>query len=375
MKRKQFLKKAFPALASLTALSQCRKIQHSQGTSRMNPRIQWRLVSSFPRGIDTIYSAAEILAHKVRVLSGGNFTIRAYPAGEMIPPLQVMDSVKKGTFPIGHTASYYYTGKNPALAFDCVVPFGLTARQQNAWVYYGGGKELLQELFADFSIMPLPGGNTGTQMGGWFRKPIQSIEELRGLKMRIPGQGGKVMNALGVNVQVLAGGDIYPALERGTIDATEWVGPYDDEKLGFYKVAKHYYYPGWWEPGAQLSFYINLQEWKRLPIHYREILDIAAKEANILMLAQYDYKNPLALSSLLDKGVQLHAFSQDIMQAAWQASEQIMEETALSDKSYAKIYNSWKKFRKQSFQWFASSDLAYANFAFPRPNAVVEPKE
>lgn len=362
MKRIEFLKKALPAVAFLPLASSCRKIEHSTGNSRRNPRIHWRLVSSFPRGLDTIYSAAEMLAEKVRVLSGGNFIIRSYPGGEMVPPLQVMDSVKKGTFPIGHSASYYYTGKNPALAFDCVIPFGLTARQQNAWMYYGEGKKLIKDLFADFNIIPLPGGNTGAQMGGWFRRPVDDLAGLRGLKMRIPGMGGKVMSELGVNVQVIAGGDIYPALERATIDATEWVGPYDDEKLGFYKVAKHYYYPGWWEPGAQLSFYINRQEWQKLPIHYREMIEAAAKEVNLLMLAQYDYKNPIALQSLLQKGVQLHDFSVDILQAAQQATRTLLNQYAEQDTSYAKIYKSWLDFQKNSLFWLKNNEFAYANF-------------
>ncbi|MCB1160522.1 MAG: ABC transporter substrate-binding protein, partial [Leptospiraceae bacterium] len=242
MNRKDFLKHSFAGLALGTGLSDCKPSRNYSNIENLEklPYLVWRIASSFPRGIDTIYNAAEVFAEKVKLLSGGRFKIRVFPAGELVPGLQVLDAVQNGTIQMGHSASYYFTGKNPALAFDCGVPFGLTSRQQNAWQEFGGGKELLASIFSDFNILSLPGGNTGTQMGGWFRNEVKNLSELKGIKMRIPGLGGQVMNRLEVNVQVLAGGDIYPALERGAIDATEWVGPHDDEKLGFYKVAKYY---------------------------------------------------------------------------------------------------------------------------------------
>ena len=229
------------------------------------PAIRWRMASSFPRSLDTIFGVSETLAKRVAALTGGQFQIRVFAGGELVPGLQVLDAVGNGTAECGHSAGYYYVGKNMALAFDCAVPFGLTARQQNAWMYAGGGLEALRTLYAKYNVVQFPGGNTGTQMGGWFRKPIKSLADLKGLKMRIPGIGGQIMAKLGAVPQTLPGSDIYPALERGAIDAAEWVGPYDDEKLGFHKIAKHYYYPGWWEGGPQLSFYVNQASWKALP--------------------------------------------------------------------------------------------------------------
>ncbi|HVS03469.1 MAG TPA: ABC transporter substrate-binding protein, partial [Thermoanaerobaculia bacterium] len=225
-------------------------------------RLQWRLVSSFPRGLDTIFGSSEVLAERVSALTEGDFRIRVYPAGEIVPGLQVLDAVQQGTVQMGQTASYYFIGKSPALAFDTCFPFGLTARAQDAWLDEAGGRELVDQLFAPFDVVTMPAGNTGAQMGGWFKRPIETAADVRGLRMRIPGLGGEVMDRLGATVQVLAGGDIFPALESGTIDATEWVGPYDDEKLGFHKVAKLYYYPGWWEPGPSLSFYVNRRQWE-----------------------------------------------------------------------------------------------------------------
>lgn len=305
-----------------------------------------------------------MLAERVAAMSNGAFTIQTHPAGEIVPGLQVLDAVQQGTVEVGQTASYYYTGKNPALAFDTCVPFGLTARQQTAWLEEGGGLELLRDLFADFNIINFPGGNTGAQMGGWFKKEINSAHDLKGLKIRIPGLGGEVMNRLGATVQVLAGGDIYPALERGVIDATEWVGPYDDEKLGFYKVAKYYYYPGWWEPGPSLSFYVNRDDWAQLPRDYQAIFTSAAKDAAVVMQARYDARNPAALSRLLGQGVQLKKFSDDIMDAAQKATFEILEEQAEADPRYRAVYEPWKKARSEAFRWWGTAELAYSQFAY-----------
>lgn len=331
-----------------------------------SPRLTWRLASSFPRGLDTIYGAAEVFAERVAKLTDDRFQIRCYPANELVPALQVLDAVQQGTVQIGHTASYYFKGKNPALAFDTAMPFGLTARQQNAWLYHGGGLELMQEVFTDFNIKSFPGGNTGTQMGGWFRREIGSLADLGGLKMRIPGHGAEVMAELGVTVQTLAGSEIYPALERGAIDATEWIGPYDDEKLGFHRVAKYYYYPGWWEPGPNLSIYVNQADWDKLPTSYQEVFEAAAYEANMTMLSRYDALNPKALESLVADGVQLRPFSQDIMQAAQKQAEAILEQEASEDALYRKIYDSWKAMRTSSYEWFSRAEMAYSSFAFGR---------
>jgi TRAP-type mannitol/chloroaromatic compound transport system substrate-binding protein len=328
------------------------------------PAVRWRLASSFPKSLDTIYGAAETLSKRVAALTGGKFQIRVFAGGELVPGLQVLDAVGNGTAECGHSAGYYYVGKNMALAFDTAVPFGLTARQQNAWMSAGGGIEALRMLYAKYNVVQFPGGNTGTQMGGWFRKEIRSLADLKGLKMRIPGVGGKIMAKLGAVPQTLPGGDIYPALERGALDAAEWVGPYDDEKLGFHKIAKHYYYPGWWEGGPQLSFYVNQSAWKALPELYRQAFEVATVEANQLMLAQYDAKNPPALLRLVGQGVKLHPYPKDVMLAARRATFELYEEEAKTNPDFAAIYRPWKAFRDTSFQWFKVAESAYSNFNY-----------
>ncbi len=369
--RRDFVKKGVLGAAGAAVLGSCGGSGSEAGSGgaaavHTGKKLRWRLVSSFPRSLDTIFGVSEVLAEEVAAMTDGAFTIRVYPAGEIVPGLQVMDAVQQGTVQMGQTASYYFTGKNPALAFDTCFPFGLTARQQNAWLDEGGGRELVDELFADFSIVTLPAGNTGTQMGGWFKHPVETSADLEGLKMRIPGLGGQVMSRLGVTVQVLAGGDIYPALERGAIDATEWVGPYDDEKLGFHKVAKHYYYPGWWEPGPSLSFYVQRSAWDELPSHYREVLRTAARSAARTMQTRYDAKNPAALDRLVAEGVQLRPFSEEILEAARRESLAYIEELASGDEAFRRVYDHWRRFRAASYRWFNTAELAYPAFAFGR---------
>ncbi len=326
-------------------------------------RVRWRLASSFPSSLDTIYGASVVLADRLREMTDGNFDIRVYEAGELVPGLQVLDAVQQGGVEAGQTAGYYYTGKNPALAFDTCVPFGLTARQQTAWLREGGGGEWMEKLYADFGVVPFPCGNTGVQMGGWFKRQVLGLEDLRGFKMRIPGMGGKVMDELGVAVQMLPGGEIYPALERGAIDATEWVGPYDDEKLGFHKVARFYYYPGWWEPGPSLSFLVNQKAWADLPSAYQAAFRVASADAATVMQARYDAKNPPAFQRLIAGGVQLKPFSQEIMNAARDASEGLLSDLAAGDGTYRKVLEDWRAFRKASFAWFGKAELSYGNFS------------
>ena len=373
MKRRDFLRTAAAGLAgagSATALlagcggDQKAVAQGEAPAVHTRKKVRWRLASSFPRGLDTIYGGAEMLAERVAAMTDGAFDIKAYPAGELVPGLQVLDAVQQGTVQIGQTASYYYTGKNPALAFDTCVPFGMTSRQQAAWLEEGGGLELMRGLFADFNIVNFPAGNTGAQMGGWFQKEIGPATDLQGLKIRIPGLGGSVMDRLGATVQVLAGGDIFPALERGAIDATEWVGPYDDEKLGFYKVAKYYYYPGWWEPGPSLSYYVNQSAWAALPADFQAIFTAAAQQSAVSMQARYDQRNPAALARLLDKGVQLRRFSDDLMSAAKAASEEVLQEQAAADPAYSKVFTAWSAARRDAFRWWGTAELAYAEAAF-----------
>ncbi|MCC6785048.1 MAG: TRAP transporter substrate-binding protein [Planctomycetes bacterium] len=327
------------------------------------PRVEWRLASSFPQSLDTIYGSSQVLAERVAEMTDGAFHIRPYQANELVPALQVLDAVQQGSVEVGQTGGYYYTGKAPALAFDTCVPFGLSARQQNAWLAEGGGRELLAEVYAEFGILAFSCGNTGAQMGGWFRSPVESPADLNGLKMRIPGLGGRVMNALGVTVQVLAGGDIYPALERGAIDATEWVGPSDDEKLGFWRIAKHYYYPGWWEPGPSLSFLVNRAAWDKLPKDYQAIFRAAAEQAAGVMQRRYDERNPPALQRLIAHGVELRPFADEIMRRAREASEALLDDEAARDPGYRKILEHWRKFRADSLRWFGTSELAFARFS------------
>ncbi len=327
-------------------------------------RVRWRLASSFPSSLETMFGGAEVLAQRVAAMTGGKFEITPYQAGEIVPGLQVLDAVQKGSVEVGQSAGYYYTGKHPALAFDTCVPFGLTPRQQAAWLHEAGGLTLMRSIYAQFGIRNFPGGNTGAQMGGWFKGRVDRLDDLRGLKMRIPGLGGKVMDALGVTVQVLAGGEIYTALERGALDATEWVGPADDEQLGFYKVAKNYYYPGWWEPGPSLAYLVGQPAWDSLSAEYRAVFQTACSEASQVMQARYDNSNPAALQRLLARGVNLLPFSDEIMAASKEASEQLLIDQAAANKEYSKILDHWRTFREDSFRWFGTAELAYAKYAW-----------
>ena len=363
MKRRHFI-----GVGAAAAIGACSggASESSAPSAAKKKKVRWRLASSFPRAIDTIFGGATTFAELLSAMTDGNFQVRVHPAGELVPALEVMDAVQQGTAQIGHTCSYYYTGKNPALAFDTCVPFGFTARQQNAWLAEAGGLEEIHRLYADFGIVTFPGGNTGAQMGGWFKSPVGGLADLKGLKMRIPGLGGSVMSRLGVNVQVIAGGEIFPALERGAIDATEWVGPYDDEKLGFHEVAKNYYFPGWWGPGPSLSFMVNQKAWNSLPADYQAAFRAAASASGAQMMARYDARNPAALERLLKKGVQLQPFPQDLMDGAREASRALLEEHAAKDTAYRRVYDHWRAYREASSKWFGTAEFAYAKAAFGR---------
>jgi TRAP-type mannitol/chloroaromatic compound transport system substrate-binding protein len=259
---------------------------HAQAT------IRWRLASSFPKPLDTIYGGAEVFAKKVSDMTGGKFQISVHAAGELMPAFGVVDGVQQGTVEMAHTVPYYFFGKNEAFAIGAAIPFGMNSRQMSAWMYEGNGRKLMNEFYAKYNIVSFPGGNTGTQMGGWFRKEIKTVADLKGLKFRIGGFAGKVVEKLGVVPQNLPGGEIYQALEKGTLDAAEWVGPYDDQKLGFNKVAPFYYYPGWWEGGPEVDFFINNKALDALPAEYKAIVEAAASHAHIDMQAKYDARNP-----------------------------------------------------------------------------------
>jgi len=355
MNRRKFLRSAGVGVAASAAIA-------APAIAQSMPEVQWRCTSSFPKSLDTIYGAAETLAQAVSEATDGKFSIRVFAAGEIVPGLQALDAVQAGTVEMCHTAPYYYVGKDPTFAFGTAVPFGLNCRQQNAWLYAGGGHEAMNNFYKDYNCIGWAAGNTGAQMGGWYRKEIKSLADLDGLKMRIGGWGGKVFSALGVVPQQIAGGDIYPALEKGTIDAAEWVGPYDDEKLGFYKVAQHYYYPGWWEGGPTLMALANLTAFEALPKNYQSIFKTACALANDTMMARYDALNPGALKKLVAAGAKLHAFPQEVMQKAHEAAFKLYAETEASNANFKAVYDSWKPFRADQLSWFRVAELNYDVF-------------
>jgi TRAP-type mannitol/chloroaromatic compound transport system substrate-binding protein len=354
MKRRQFLQAATVGAAS-TAVA-------APAIAQSAPEIKWRLQSGFPKSLDTIYGAAETIAKFVSEATDGKFQIQPFAAGEIVGTPQIADAVGGGTVELGHTCSYYYFGKDPTFSLGTAAPFGFNARQQNAWLYHGGGNEMLNEFYAKHNLYGMPAGNTGVQMGGWFRKEIKTLQDLQGLKMRIAGIAGLVMQKLGAVPQQIPGGDIYPALERGTIDAAEWVGPYDDEKLGFSKVAPYYYYPGFWEGGPSIHLFVNQAKWRELPKTYQTILTAASGYANQDMLAKYDARNPAALRRLLGAGTQLRPFSQEILEAAFKATNEVYDETSAKNAEFKKVIDSIKGFRNEEYLWFQVAEYAYDTF-------------
>jgi TRAP-type mannitol/chloroaromatic compound transport system substrate-binding protein len=358
MKRRSFLSGAAAGAAA--------GIVSAPAVVQANTTINWRMASSFPKSLDTIYGAAEVMAKRVSALTDGKFNIRVFPGGELVPALQVMDAVQAATVEMGHSASYYYFGKDATFAFDTAVPFGLTARQQTAWIDQGGGRQLLRDFFAEYGIVNFMGGNTGCQMGGWFRREVKTPQDLHGLKMRVGGFAGRVMQKLGVVPQQIAGGDIYPALEKGTIDAAEWIGPYDDEKLGFNKVAPFYYTPGWWEPSAQLSFYVNKKEWDKLPKDYQAALEVATYEAHIAMQAIYDARNPTALARLMKNSVKLRNFSKPILDACYEAAQEVIEEEASKNAKFKKVLEPWRRFHQDQNTWYSVAESPVQSYLIGR---------
>jgi TRAP-type mannitol/chloroaromatic compound transport system substrate-binding protein len=354
MKRRQFLA-AIGVGAGAAAVAK-------PAIAQSQPELKWRLASSFPKSLDTIYSGGETLAKFVAEATDNRFQIQNFAAGEIVPGLQNVDAAQNGTVEICHTAAYYFIGKDPTFALMCSIPFGPNARQQNAWFYEGGGNALVNDFVKKFNLHSMLGGNTGTQMGGWFRKEINTLEDIKGLKFRIGGWAGRTFQKLGAVPQQIAGGDIYPALEKGTIDAAEWVGPYDDEKLGFNKIAKYYYYPGWWEGATALHFLINLPQWEALPKNYQAILTAAAAYANSDVQARYDARNPEALRKLVAGGTQLRAFSQPLMEAFLKTSNEVNAEAAATNADFKKIYENLMAFKNEEYLWWQIADFSYDAF-------------
>ncbi len=354
MKRRDFLKVSTAGVAASAVAA--------PAIAQSAPEIKWRLTSSFPKSLDTIYGGGEYLAKRVAELTDGKFQIQVFAGGELVPGLQALDATTNGTVEMCHTVSYYYVGKDPTFAVGASVPFGLNARQMNSWLYQGGGQELLNEFYKNYNVIAFPAGNTGTQMGGWFRKEIKSVADLQGLKFRIGGIAGQVLAKLGVVPQQIAGGDIYPALEKGTIDGAEWVGPYDDEKLGFQKVAQYYYYPGWWEGGPCVHAYVNLDKWNSLPKAYQAAITDAAVHTNSWMQARYDMLNPTALKRLVAGGVQLRPFPTDVMDACLKSTNELWAEISAKNATFKKVIDAMQAYRNDQYLWWQVAEYTYDTY-------------
>jgi TRAP-type mannitol/chloroaromatic compound transport system substrate-binding protein len=354
MKRRDFLKVGGAGLAATSIAA--------PAIAQSMPEVKWRLTSSFPKSLDTLWGAAETFSKYVSESTDGRFQVQPFAAGEIVPGLQAMDAVSNATVECCHTAAYYYVGKDPTFPLFCAVPFGLNTRQQNAWFYDGGAQKLMDEFTKKYNVVSMLGGNTGCQMGGWFRKEIKEVADLSGLKMRIAGLAGQVMSKLGVVPQQIAGGDIYPALEKGTVDAAEWVGPYDDEKLGFQKVAQYYYYPGWWEGGTTNHFMFNIGKWNELPKAYQAIITTAAGFANVEENARYDARNPAALKRLVAGGAQLRPFSQPIMEACYKAANEVYADISSKNPDFKKVYDNMVAFRSDEYLWWQIAEYTFDTF-------------
>lgn len=354
MERRSFVRSA--GIAGVLAAGAAPAIVQAQAN------IRWRLASSFPKALDTIYGAADVFSKQVAAMTGGKFQISVHAGGELMPPFGVVDGVQNGTVEMAHTAPYYFFGKDETFALGCAIPFGLNSRQMTAWYYEGNGEKLMREFYAKYNIVNFPGGNTGAQMGGWYRKPVTSMADMKGLKMRIGGFAGKVLERLGGVPQNIPGGEIYQALEKGTIDAAEWVGPYDDQKLGFNKVAPHYAYPGWWEGGPQLDFFINQKAYDGLSAEYKAIVTAAAAYAHTDMQAKYDGRNPAALRSLVSGGTKLFRFPKDVMEAAFKESMAVYSEISAKNPNWKKVYDDYSKFRAEQNLWFRFAEAGFDDF-------------
>lgn len=357
MKRREFFKTAGTAAVGVAGAAALATPAIAQG----QPKVSWRLASSFPPSLDTIYGGAETLAKYVSEATDGNFTIDVFGAGELVPPFEVVDAVSAGTVELCHTVGYYFAGKDVAWAALSAIPFSMNARGMSAWYYHGGGIDITNEFFSSYGLVGFPAGNTAAQMGGWFRKEVNTVADLQGLKMRI-GFAGVIMSKLGVIPQALPGGEIYNALEKGTIDAAEWVGPYDDEKLGFQKVAPYYYYPGWWEGGPTVHALVNQAKFNELSPAYQSLFRAACQATSADMLAKYDYVNPSALKKLVAAGAQLRPFSPEIMEAAFAAAHESYAEFETTSPAFKTIWDSLKAFRADHYLWTQVAELNFDSF-------------
>ena len=360
MERRKLIKQAGIGTAAVAAAAALAAPAIAQSA----PEVKWRLTSSFPKSLDTLFGGAELFAKSIAEMSDNRFQIRTFGAGEIVPALQVADAVGNGTVECGQTAAYYYFGKDPCFVLETGVPFSMNQRQMNAWLMHGGGLDLMREFYKPYNFTSFLFGGTGAQMGGWFRKEINTVEDLKGLKFRVAGFAGEILRRLGVIPQQIAAGDLYPALERGTIDAAEWVGPYDDEKLGLQKVAKFYYYPGWWEGGSALQLYVNNSALEALPPSYRKMVQVAADQVTAWMVPKYDSVNPAALKRLVAGGTILKPFPRPVMEACFDVAYAYYDEISAKNPSFKKIYESMRDFRTDQNLWFRVAENTFDSFNF-----------
>ncbi len=334
-----------------------------------NPEVKWRMQASWPKSLDTLFGSAELIAKRTSDLTDGKFQIQPFAAGEIVGALQVLDAVQNNTVECGHTALYYYFGKDDAFVFGSALPFGMNSRIQHAWLYHGGGLDLLNEFLKGYNTITFPGGNTNCQMGGWFRKPLKTVDDLKGVKMRLGGFAGKIVTRVGMVPQQIGAGDIYPALEKGTIDGAEWVGPHDDEKLGFVKVAKFYHYPGWWEPNSNTNFIANVEKYNALPKYYQQVLQTACAEANLWEMSKYDAVNAAALKRLATQGMQLVPFSPEIMDACYKAANELYAEINAKNPAFKKLYDHYLAFQNDGYLWHQHADYTMDSYMIRYRNA------
>ncbi|MDO9598273.1 MAG: TRAP transporter substrate-binding protein DctP [Azoarcus sp.] len=354
MERRSFLKNA--GIAGVIAAGSAPAIVHAQ------QNIRWRLASSFPKSLDTLYGGAEAFAKNVSEATGGKFTVSVHAAGELVPAFGVVDAIQQDTVECAHTAPYYFFGKDEAFALDCAIPFGMNSRQQTAWMYEGNGLKLMREFYAQYNIINFPMGNSGAQMGGWYRKEIKSLADVNGLKMRIGGFGGRVLAKLGAVPQNIPAAEIYQSLEKGTVDAAEWIGPYDDLKLGLHKVAKHYYYPAWWEGSTQFTLQVNTKAFNALSSEYKSIVRQAASDAHVSVQARYDGRNPGALKQLIAEGAKLSRLPKEVMDAAFKASREVYAELNEKNPNWKKIYADYSRFQADAYQWQGIAEGSYDQY-------------
>lgn len=353
MDRRSFLKKTSVGAAALGGLALSR-------TASAGPEFKWKMATTWPKNFPGLGTGANNLANLINTMSGGRMEVKVYGANELVPAFEIFDACSRGTVEMGHGSAYYWKGKVPAAQFFSTMPFGMTATEMNGWVYYGGAQQMWDELYAPFGVMGRPAGNTGVQMGGWFNKEIKSVEDLKGLKMRIPGLGGEVLQKLGGTPVNLPGGELFTALTSGTIDATEWVGPYNDLAFGFYKAAKYYYYPGFHEPGTILEALISRKAYDALPKDLQAIVMAACQVVNGDMVAEYAARNPSALQQLVEKHkVDVRIYPADVLSQLRKTSNEVVAELAASDPAAKPIYASYMAFLELSRKYNDITDLSY----------------